>query len=103
MFLLSLFLGSFGFGELLVESVDTAVDGSASLFAGVEWVAVGAGINLDFLQGGAGLERGSAGGASDDALVVLGVDAFFHFSISFRREEPKPHRERDNHRQKRFG
>ena len=46
MFLLSLFLGSFGFSKLLVELVDTAVNGSASLFAGVEWVAICAGFNL---------------------------------------------------------
>ncbi len=42
----SLFLGSFSLGKFLVELVDTAVDSSASLFAGVEWVAVCAGFNL---------------------------------------------------------
>ena len=42
----SLFLGSFSLGKFLVELVDTAVDSSASLFAGVEWVAICAGFNL---------------------------------------------------------
>ena len=83
----NLLLGFLGFGELLVEAIDAAVAGDETLFPGVERMAVGAGINFDFLRSGTGLERRSAGGASDDALVVLGVDAFFHFSISFRREE----------------
>lgn len=85
MFLLSLFLGSFGFGELLVESVDTAVDGSASLFAGVEWVAICTGFNLELgSKSGSGGEGGSAADAGNLALVVLWVDVFLHFFYSFR-------------------
>ena len=84
MFLLSLFLGSFGFGELLVESVDTAVDGSASLFAGVEWVAICAGFNLELgSKSGSGGEGGSAADAGNLALVVLWVDVFLHFLTPF--------------------
>ena len=60
-------------------------------------MAVTAGIDFDFLQGRASLESRTTGGASDDALLVLGVDAFFHVTISFRREG-YPHRERDNNR-----
>ena len=67
-----------GFGELLVEAIDTAVAGDETLLASVERMAVGAGIDLDFFEGRAGLERGAAGSANDDALLVLGVDAFFH-------------------------
>lgn len=37
-----------GFFKFLVELVDTAVGGNCSLFASVEWVAVGAGFNFDF-------------------------------------------------------
>ena len=84
MFLLSLFLGSFGFGELLVESVDTAVDGSASLFAGVEWVAICTGFNLELgSKSGSGGEGGSAADAGNLALVVLWVDVFLHFFTPF--------------------
>ena len=74
------------FGELLVEAIDASVAGDEALLAGVEGMAVGAGIDFDFLQGRAGLERRSTGRAGDGALVVSGMDAFFHFLISFRRK-----------------
>ena len=80
-----LFLGSFSLGKFLVELVDTAVDGSASLFASVEWVAVCAGFDLKLgSKGGSGGEGGSAADAGDLALVVLWVDVFLHFLYSFR-------------------
>ena len=67
-----------GLGELLVEAIDTAVLGDETLLAGVEGVAVAAGINLDFGKGRTGLEGGPAGGAGNGGLVVLGVDSVFH-------------------------
>ena len=69
---------SLNFGELLVEAIDASVAGDEALLAGVEGMAVGAGIDFDFLQGRAGLERRSTGRAGDGALVVSGMDAFFH-------------------------
>ncbi len=82
MWVASLCLCLFGFGffgELLVETVDTAVRSDEALLASVEGVAIAAGINLDFGKGGAGLEGGSAGRAGNNALVVLWVNSVFHF------------------------
>jgi hypothetical protein len=74
-----------GLGKLLVELVDTAISSDGSLFASVEWVAVGAGINLNLLEGGTGLEGRAAGSAGDGRSVVSWMDVFFHVQYSFRR------------------
>ncbi len=76
--MISLGLFALAFGKFLVEAIDTAVLLDETLFSGIERVAVGASINLDFLQGGASLERRTAGGASDLAGVVFRMDSFFH-------------------------
>lgn len=62
-----------------VEAIDTTVLLDETLFAGVEGVAVGAGVNLDFAEDGASHEGGAAGGAGDYALAVIGVNVFLHF------------------------
>ena len=67
------------FRKFLVEAIDAAVLGNEPLFAGVEGVAIRAGINLDFRKGGTGLEGASASGAGHGALVISGVNSFFHF------------------------
>lgn len=74
-----------GLGKLLVELVDTAISSDGSLFASVEWVAVGAGINLNLLEGGTSLEGRAAGSAGDGRSVVSWMDVFFHVQYSFRR------------------
>lgn len=74
-----------GLGKLLVELVDTAISSDGSLFASIEWVAVGAGINLDLLEGGTSLEGRAAGSAGDGRSVVSWMDVFFHVQYSFRR------------------
>ena len=71
-------LFALNFGELRVEAIDAAVAGDEALLASVEGVVVGAGVDFDFLQGRAGLERRSTGRAGNGALVVSGMDAFFH-------------------------
>ena len=76
---------SLGLGELLIEAIDTSVLGNETLLAGVEGVAIAAGVDLDFGKGGAGLEGGTAGGAGNGGLVVLWMDSVFHLFISFRR------------------
>ena len=74
-----------GLGQLLVEAVDAAIGGHEALLAGVERVAVGAGVDLDFGKGRAGHEGRAAGGAGNHAPVVSRVDVFLHFLHSFRR------------------
>ena len=88
-----------GLGELLVEAIDAAVLSDEALLASVEGVAIAAGIDLDFLEGGTSFEGGSAGGAGDDALLVLGMDSVFHFSYLLSPYGLLPHRERDNYTQ----
>lgn len=80
-----LILLTLGLGELLVEAVDTSVLGNETLLAGVEGVAIAAGVDLDFGKGRTGLEGGTAGGAGHGGLVVLWMDSVFHCVISFRR------------------
>ena len=48
-------------------------------------MAVGAGINLDLLEGGTSLEGRTAGSAGDGRSVVSWMDVFFHVQYSFRR------------------
>jgi hypothetical protein len=74
-----------GFGELLVEAVDTAVVSNVALFARIERVAIRAGINLDFVKGGTSFERGAAAHAGHGAFVIRRVDVLFHVHYSFRR------------------
>lgn len=76
--------GSFGFGKFLVEFVDAAVRLDEALFAGVERMAIRAGINLDFFHGRTSFEGGSAADAGHGALVVLRMDSLFHVLYSFR-------------------
>lgn len=72
-----------GFGQFLVEFGNTAVLLNETLLAGIEWVAVAAGINLDFLQSRTGFECGSARSADNGALLVIWMDVFFHFNTPF--------------------
>ena len=74
------------FGQPLVEAVDAAIGCDEALLASVEGVAVGAGVNLDRLEGRAGFEGRAAGGAGDGAILLVGMDALFHRCNSFRRE-----------------
>ena len=66
------------FGQLPVEAVDPSVSPDGTLLAGVEGVAVRAGVDLDLFQGGTGLEGASAARASHHTVVISGVDSFFH-------------------------
>lgn len=77
------FLSSFGSGELLVEAVDAAIAHDDALVARIEGVALGAGIDFDFLQRRAGLEGASAGRAGNDAVMVLRMDVFLHCYTPF--------------------
>lgn len=70
-----------GFGELLVEAVNAAIGLDEPLLASVEGVAIRASIDFDFVDGRAGLEGGSAGGASDLAAMVVRMDFFLHFPL----------------------
>lgn len=72
-----------GFGQFLVEFGDAAILLDEALLAGIERVAVAAGIDFDFLQSGSGFEGGSARSAGDGALLVGRVDIFFHFFTPF--------------------
>ena len=71
----------FGFGELLVEAVDASILGDEALLAGVEGMAVGAGVDLDFVEGRSGLEGAAAGRAGDLAGVIRRVDVLFHVQL----------------------
>jgi len=71
------------FGQLPVEAVDPSVSPDGTLLAGVEGVAVRAGVNLDLFQGGTGLEGASAARASHHTVVISGVDSFFHCFAPF--------------------
>ena len=51
------------------------------MLAGIEGVAVAAGIDFDFIQSGSGFEGGSARSAGDGALLVSRMDVFFHFLL----------------------
>ena len=74
-----------GFFKFLVELVDTAIRRNASLFASVEWVAVRAGFNFDFVSHrGATFKSSTAADASDLAMMVGWMDSLFHFQYSFR-------------------
>lgn len=77
--ILGLFAVVLGFRELLVEAIDTTVGLDETLLAGVERVAIRAGINLDFFEGRSGLEGRAAGHAGHGAFVISGVDVFLHF------------------------
>ena len=69
-----------GFGEFLIELVDTAIRRNASLLASVEWMAVGAGFNFDFISHrGATFKSSAAADASDLAMMVGWMDSLFHF------------------------
>ena len=63
---------------LLVEAFNTSARGNRSLLSGVERMAFGANINSQFAAlGGSGFNN-LAASAPDDALFVIGMDAFFH-------------------------
>lgn len=66
---------------LLVELLDTALSLCESLTSGVERMAVGAGINLDFLQGGSCFKFRTAARADNLALVVLRMDVLLHVRL----------------------
>ena len=70
-------------GQLLVEAVNASVGGNEALLAGIEGMAVRAGVDLDFLQGATGFEGVAAGSADDLATMVFGMDAFFHSLTPF--------------------
>ena len=88
------------FGNFSVEAIDTAVLLDEALLAGVEGVAIRAGINLDLVKGGTSREGGAAGGADDGSLMEGRVDILLHSLISFRRTAHRPHREREYNRGK---
>ena len=68
-------------GKFLVELVDAAVSCNEALLAGVERVAVAAGINLDVSSGRTSLEGAAAGGAGDSREVISWMDIFLHFAL----------------------
>lgn len=74
-----LFAVVLGFRELLVEAIDTTIGLDETLLAGIERVAIRAGINLDFFEGRSGFEGRAAGHAGHGAFVISGVDVFLHF------------------------
>ena len=63
---------------LLIEALDTSLRGNASLLSGVERMALGAGLNVNFLLRGAGRENITAV-AGNLALVIGRMDSFSHF------------------------
>ena len=85
LFSLLAFVGGFGFLELLVEAIDAAIVEDDALIAGVERMAVRAGVDFDVAHGRASLEDGTAGGAGNGRVLVRRMDAFLHFPNSFRR------------------
>jgi hypothetical protein len=93
LFLRALF-AFFGFGKFLVELVDTAIGLDGALLAGVERVAIRAGLDLDlFAKGRTRLEGRAAADAGDLGVMVLRVDILFHRLYSFRLVELMPQRE----------
>ena len=76
--------GGFDFFELLVEAVDAAVIGHDALVPGVEGMAIGAGIDLDFFADRrTGFEGRTARGAGHRAMMVVRMDALFHCLTPF--------------------
>ena len=63
----------------LIELLDTTLCLSESLTACVERVAVGAGVNSDFLQNGTCFEFCAAACADDLRLVILRMCVCLHF------------------------
>ena len=63
--------------ETLLETIDASAGINQLLLAGVEGMALGADIHLQFLLGRTGLKRLTAH-AANDALAVVGMDLFLH-------------------------
>ena len=62
----------------LIETINTAISSNETLFAGVEWVTVGTGINLNVFSCAVGFEFATTGDACHFYFVNLWVNVFFH-------------------------
>ncbi len=69
---------AFAVAATLVEAINAPGGVNDALFAGVKRMAIGAQIETHLGHGRVGGDFGSAGGASDVALHVIGVDFWFH-------------------------
>lgn len=72
---------AFAVAATLVETINATGGVNDALFAGVKRMAIGAQIETHFGHGGVSYDFGSAGGASDVALHVIGVDFWFHVGV----------------------
>ena len=67
-----------------VETIDTTISLNESLLTGVEWVAVTACIHSNFLFSRTCFECCTTADTCDFATIILWMNVFFHFLISFR-------------------
>lgn len=78
-------------GPFLVETIDTAIRDDGALLASIERMALGAGIDTDFIKDRTGFEGVAAVDAGNLATMVIRMNAFFHISLySFRLDFAKP-------------
>jgi len=69
-----------------LEALDTAGGVDDLLLSGVQGMAVGANLDMDFGARGAGLDP-EAAGAHDCALLVCWMNSFFHDAVSIRNRD----------------
>ena len=65
----------------LVEAIHASGGVNDTLFAGVKRMAIGTQIEAHLGHGGVSIDFAAAGGASDVALHVIGVNFWFHDRI----------------------
>ena len=65
-----------------IETINTAIGSNEALFASIEWVTIGTGINLNVFSCAVGFEFATTGDACHFYFVNLWVNVFFHKSLT---------------------